>query len=149
MTLPGTAGPAAGGQAADPDDSHRDGHREVDLDGDRVGSSVRPYTLTGGRTRPTSADLPFEALVEALADPDVSQTPERRRILELARSQYLSIAELSAHLHLPVAVVRVVVGDLAEAGLVRVHGVRPATATAEPASTISVLESVLHGIFSL
>jgi hypothetical protein len=141
VTLPG--GPAAE-QAGDLVDEHAD----RDLDGDPVEFTVRPYTVTGGRTRPTSDDLPFEALVEAVAEPAVSMTPERRRILDLARDEYVSLAELSAHLHLPLGVVRVVVGDLADAGQVRVHGTRT-PGTAGPASTISVLESVLHGIFSL
>jgi len=141
VTLPGEPG----ARTEDPD-----GLREVedDADGDLEEFAVRPYTLTGGRTRPTTLDLPFEALVEAVAEPVVSMTPERRRILELATDQYVSLAELSAHLHLPLGVVRVVVGDLADAGQVRVHGSRTTT-TAGPASTISVLESVLHGIFSL
>jgi len=141
VTLPG-------GTADEQVDEVVDEHADRDLDGDLVEFTVRPYTLTGGRTRPTSVDLPFEALVEAVAEPDVSMTPERRRILDLARAEYVSLAELSAHLHLPLGVVRVVVGDLVDAGQVRVHGTRTAT-SAEPASTISVLESVLHGIFSL
>ena len=111
--------------------------------------TVRPYTVTGGRTRPTSTSIPVEALVEAVAQPEVGMTPERRRILKLTASQYLSVAELSAHLHLPVGVVRVVVSDLSTAGKVRVHGLPATTTTAEPATTISVLESVLNGISSL
>ncbi|GAA0318059.1 DUF742 domain-containing protein [Kineococcus aurantiacus] len=110
--------------------------------------TVRPYTVTGGRTRPANADLPVEALVEATADPEVGMTPERRRILELTRKSYLSIAELSAHVHLPVGVVRVVVSDLSQSGKVRVHGLTM-TSAPQPATTISVLESVLNGISSL
>ncbi|GAB3216356.1 DUF742 domain-containing protein [Kineococcus gypseus] len=110
--------------------------------------TVRPYTVTGGRTRPSNADLPVEALVEALAEPEVGMTPERRRILELTRTSYLSIAELSAHVHLPVGVVRVVVSDLSTSGKVRVHGLTLSTSP-QPATTISVLESVLNGISSL
>ncbi|GAA4992757.1 DUF742 domain-containing protein [Kineococcus glutinatus] len=110
--------------------------------------TVRPYTVTGGRTRPSDTGIPVEALVEALGQPEIGMTPERRRILELTATQYLSVAELSAHIHLPVGVVRVVVSDLAGAGQVRVHGLKTST-TAEPATTISVLESVLNGISSL
>ena len=117
-----------------------------DLDAEEF--TVRPYTVTGGRTRPSGADLPVEALIEAVAEPSVGMTPERRKILELTRSSYLSIAELSAHVHLPVGVVRVVVSDLASAGKVRVHGLTM-TSSPQPATTISVLESVLNGISSL
>ncbi|WP_369055856.1 DUF742 domain-containing protein [Kineococcus terrestris] len=135
MTSPGNPG---GGADLWSDDEHDD----------VAEFTVRPYTVTGGRTRPTTDVLPVEALVEAVAAPEVGMTPERRTILELTKTSYLSIAELSAHVHLPVGVVRVVVSDLSQAGKVRVHGVAPAT-TGQPATTISVLESVLNGISSL
>ncbi|MGI4894223.1 MAG: DUF742 domain-containing protein [Janthinobacterium lividum] len=110
--------------------------------------TVRPYTVTGGRTRPANAELPVEALVEAVAEPEVGMTAERRKILELTKNSYLSIAELSAHVHLPVGVVRVVVSDLSQSGKVRIHGLMM-TSSPQPATTISVLESVLNGISSL
>ena len=113
-----------------------------------VEQTVRPYTVTGGRTRPSSGGPAFEALVSALAQPEIGMTPERRRILELTAEGFLSIAELSAHVHLPIGVVRVVVSDLAAERQVKVHS--PSTTTSpEPATTISVLESVLNGISSL
>ena len=59
----------------------------------------------------------------------------------------LSVAELSAHLHLPLGVVRVLVGDLADEGRVVVH--RPSATTANPAADLKVLESVLNGISAL
>lgn len=110
---------------------------------------VRPYTVTGGRTRPSGTDLPFEALVEALTGPRPGHCPESRRILTLASGQYLSVAELSAHLHLAIGVVRVLVGDLSDEGSVRVHGLTTTTALPAPATTLSVLESVLNGISAL
>ena len=119
-----------------------------DDDQDAEEFTVRPYTVTGGRTRPSNADLPVEALVEAVAVPEIGMTPERRKILELTKTSYLSIAELSAHVHLPVGVVRVVVSDLAQSGKVRIHGLTM-TSAPQPATTISVLESVLNGISSL
>ena len=115
------------------------------------GRTVRPYTVTGGRTRSRSTDLPLEALVRALSVEDARSTPERRRILELTDEQILSVAELSAHLRLPLGVVRVLVGDLAEENLVIVHGGRSdgPDQSAPPASNLKVLESVLNGISSL
>ncbi len=112
-------------------------------------AAVRPYTVTGGRTRPAVAALALEALVEALPSHTPAGRPtEERRILELAAGRYLSVAELSAHLRLPVGVVRVLVGDLAEEGAVRVHGLATQSPSS-PATTLSVLESVLDGIASL
>lgn len=131
----------------------RGGRRRQD-DEDDGAYGVRPYTVTGGRTMVSTVDLPMEALVEAMATPDVRLTPERRRILELTSTQYLSIAELSAHVKLPVGVVRVLVNDLAAERKVRVHGPiaslsTPGSSRESTAATLSVLESVLNGISSL
>jgi DNA-directed RNA polymerase specialized sigma24 family protein len=110
--------------------------------------TVRPYAVSGGRTRPSSDRMPVEALVQALSEPSVGLTPERRQILELTATQYLSVAELSAHLRLPVGVVRVLLSDLSDEQRVRVHGLTP-TSDFNPAASLSVLESVLNGISSL
>jgi len=109
---------------------------------------VRPYALTRGRTRPGRSDLPLEALVRMVPGAtDPVGTAERRRILDLTREQILSVAELSAHLSLPLGVVRVLVGDLADEGLVVVHTGSPTAAP--PAANLKVLESVLDGISAL
>ena len=111
--------------------------------------SVRPYTLTGGRTRPSKDALPIEALVRAAGPPNGLLVGERRQIVELAGEHYVSIAELSAHLRLPVGVTRVLVGDLRDEHLVTVHGLTPPDPALNPATTLRVLESVLNGISSL
>lgn len=113
--------------------------------------TVRPYTVTGGRTRSrTSAELPLEALVRSLktADQLVGIAVEKRRILELTTDRLLSVAELSAHLSLPLGVIRVLVGDLSAEGSVSVSGTF-ATSTHSPATDLRVLESVLNGISAL
>lgn len=134
---------------------HRSG--PGDDDGEEL-PTVRPYAVTGGRRAPSAAELPLEALVQALGTPVTGMTRECRRILELTASGWLSVAELSAHVRLPVPVVRVVIGDLQRSGAVRVHApvlppVAPSTASGgagwAPTSPRSVLESVLDGISSL
>ncbi len=113
--------------------------------------AVRPYAVTGGRTRTTTNDpLPVETLVQGLGGHDqVGLTPERRKILELTSEQYLSVAELSAHVHLPVGIMRVLISDLADSGHLRIHGTGSVSTTSAPATSLSVLESVLNGISSL
>ncbi|MBC3193458.1 DUF742 domain-containing protein [Pseudonocardia sp. C8] len=83
---------------------------------------IRPYTLTGGRTRAR-----HELLVEALVsvpdyDPSLPETlmPESRMLYEHARSR-ASIAELSVAVGAPLGVVRVLISDLAAQGAVYVH----------------------------
>jgi hypothetical protein len=109
--------------------------------------SVRPYAVTGGRTRSTGEQIPIEALVSVIGRPDGPLSAEKLRIIGLAMTQYLSIAELTAHLLLPVGVVRVLVGDLVAEGHARVHG--SVASAYNPGTTLSVLESVLDGISAL
>jgi Protein of unknown function (DUF742) len=75
--------------------------------------------MTGGRTRPTHDDLEIESLVSTTSTGE--QAPklsvEQRAIAALCRD-ILSIAEISAQLHLPLGVVRILVGDMADEHLV-------------------------------
>ncbi|RBM07860.1 DUF742 domain-containing protein, partial [Streptomyces sp. PT12] len=82
---------------------------------------VRPYAMTGGRTRPRY-QLAIEALVSTTADPArlTGQLPEHQRICQLCY-EVKSVAEVSALLSIPLGVARILVADLAEAGLVAIH----------------------------
>jgi len=120
---------------------------EQESDGPQT-STVRPYTVTGGRTRSSTDLLPIEALVRSTGA-GLRMSGEKRRILELTDRQYLSIAELSAYIELPVGVVRVLVGDLSDERLVTIHGRIPTSSESAPSLPLSVLESVLNGISAL
>ncbi|MDM8085313.1 DUF742 domain-containing protein [Cellulomonas cellasea] len=115
--------------------------------------TVRPYAVTGGRVRSARSDLPLEALVEVMPGAVSSQglPPEKRAILQHAAHTYISVAELSALLHLPLGVVRILVADLADAKYIRVHTSTPVEVNTgqSPALSLSVLESVLNGISAL
>lgn len=91
---------------------------------DQVGGRARlrvpPYAVTGGRTR-VDVDIPFEALVRTTprGKENMQMTAfERRDILRLAESP-IAVAELSAHLRLPIGAIRVLVGDLSVEGHVQ------------------------------
>jgi len=115
--------------------------------------TVRPYAVTGGRVRSARSDLPLEALVEALPDAVASHglTPEKRAIVQHATNSFISVAELSALLHLPLGVIRILVSDMSDQQLVRVHTSQPVEVNTgeSPALSLSVLESVLNGISAL
>ncbi|TDC71285.1 DUF742 domain-containing protein [Actinomadura sp. GC306] len=112
-------------------------------------SLVRPYAVTGGRTKPRY-DLAIEALVTAAPYPprDVAVlTPEYRAIMDLCRSAR-SVAEVSALLRLPLGVARVLVADMAVEGLLRLHQSQPATTTGGQPD-LRLLERVLSGLRKL
>jgi len=102
--------------------------------------------MTGGRTRPSHDFFEIEALVATTSTGE--QTPrlsvEQRAIAALCHD-LLSIAELSARLHLPLGVTRVLVGDMADERLVVVY--RPAQAGDRP--DLALLERVLDGLRTL
>jgi Protein of unknown function (DUF742) len=85
-----------------------------------AGPVVRPYTLTGGRSRPITGGLSLLTHVEALYAPDadlINLQPEHRANLTMTRTA-LSLAEIAARVDLPVGVVRVLIGDLLHENLV-------------------------------
>ncbi len=92
---------------------------------------VRPYAMTGGRTRPTHDTLEIEALVAttSVGEQTPKLTVEQRAIAALCYD-LLSIAEVAARLHLPLGVIRVLVGDMADEDLVVVY--RPARLATVP-----------------
>lgn len=103
---------------------------------------IRPYALTGGRTKPR-----YDLLVETLIsvphyDPSLSDSlmPELRMLYERARTR-VSIAELSILLGVPLGVVRVLVSDLAGQGAIYIHP----TAYAYQHDR-NVLERILDGL---
>lgn len=114
--------------------------------GDEPGRLVRPYAVTGGRTR-SRRELAIEALVTTTSAGEHMEfysTPERRQISSLCR-EVRSVAEIAALLSIPLGVARVLVGDLADEGLVRVH--QPANQQDHP--DLALLEKVLSGLRKL
>jgi Protein of unknown function (DUF742) len=108
---------------------------------------VRPYVLTGGRTRGAAGALALETSV-CTQDPPPElarhASPESRRIMELA-SVPIALAELAGRLLLPIGVVRVLVGDLVVTGSVRVLDSSPP----DGAPDIHLLRRLLDGIRAL
>jgi hypothetical protein len=81
---------------------------------------IRPFLLTGGRTRPAREGLAIETLIQARPGAILSSLRfEARQIVELSRNA-TSMAELAAALKVPLGVARVLVSDLVDDGSVTV-----------------------------
>ncbi|OEU85835.1 hypothetical protein DB35_12045 [Streptomyces abyssalis] len=110
---------------------------------------VRPYAMTGGRTRPRY-QLAIEALVHTSAEPArlQGQLPEHQRICRLCY-EIKSVAEISALLTIPLGVARILVADLAEAGLVAIHQPGGDDTNSDGQPDVTLLERVLSGLRKL
>ena len=106
----------------------------------------RPYTVTGGRTRPAH-DLELETLVQTVTGIDEQLAGlgrEQRSIAALCR-EAVPIAEISGRLNLLLGVTRVIVGDMALQGVVVLY--RPeATVADADLPPVELLERVLQGL---
>lgn len=106
---------------------------------------ARPYSWTEGRTRP-SVDLAIEARVRTTrrgrALPRRLTSPSWTVTRLCLRGR--SVAEVAAHLSVPLGVARVLLADLLDEGLVVVEPTLAANAGA--AQRRRLIERVLHGL---
>lgn len=133
--------PQAGGKR-----SSSNGMRAASDDTSPGSSLVRPYAVTGGRTKPRY-QLQIEAMVAAshYEARDLSVlSPECQAILGFCRD-WRSVAEISAVLRMPLGVARVLIADMAVEGLVRVHQLDHAQGRPD----LNLLERVLSGLRKL
>ncbi len=130
----------------DPTRSDTDSDPTSDSAGTRP-SLVRAYTLTGGRTA-AAIQLALEARITI--DPAASRrtwrNPLARRIAEMER-RTSSVAEIAAELDQPLGVVRVVIGDLVEAGAASVE--QTMTDDMTTAERRDLMERTLRGLREL
>ncbi|MGC4957956.1 DUF742 domain-containing protein [Actinomadura citrea] len=94
---------------------------------EHAGPMVRPYVMTSGRIEPTRGKFDLITLVVAVgAEPEgaIALGPEHLSIIRLCQS-VMSVAEITGHLDLPVATVRVMLGDLLDKGFVSLQEPEP------------------------
>ena len=88
-----------------------------------AGPVVRPYALTQGRTRHTGESFDLVATVMAthavMADLG-SLAPEHISVLRLAQIP-TTVADIASDVDLPLGVVRIILADLRELGLVAIR----------------------------
>jgi uncharacterized protein DUF742 len=112
-----------------------------------AGPVVRPYALTRGRTRHTGEAFDLVATVVStdtrIADPN-SLAPEHVSVLRLARTP-TTVADIASDVDLPLGVVRILLADLRELGLVVI---RTPVARAERVDK-HTLREVLNGLRGL
>jgi hypothetical protein len=88
-----------------------------------AGPVVRPYALTQGRTRHTGESFDLVATVMATAaalTESAPLAPEHMSVLELAQAP-TTVADIASDVDLPLGVVRIILADLRELGLVAIR----------------------------
>ncbi|MEU4408176.1 DUF742 domain-containing protein [Streptosporangium sp. NPDC023963] len=120
---------------------------DVEWVDEEAGPVVRPYAMTGGRTRASSSS--FDLLAMAVATgapvgPGANLGSEHRRLLNLVR-RARPIVEIASDAGLPVGVIKVLLGDLLDQGLIQVRS--PLPAASMPAE--SLLKELISGLRAL
>jgi hypothetical protein len=113
-----------------------------------AGPVVRPYALTRGRTRHSGEAFDLVATVTAtrgrVPDPG-ALAPEHVAVLGLARAP-TTVVDIASDVNLPLGVVRILLADLRELGLVAIRAPIPTRAQQVDRNT---LREVLHGLRGL
>lgn len=113
-----------------------------------AGPVVRPYALTRGRTRHAGEAFDLVATVTSTggraADPG-ALAPEHVSVLQLARAP-TTVVDIASDVDLPLGVVRILLADLRELGLVAIRAPVPAKPRQIDRNT---LREVLHGLRAL
>ncbi|GGK73895.1 hypothetical protein Sme01_33210 [Sphaerisporangium melleum] len=115
---------------------------------EEAGPIVRPYALIRGRTRSSGDNLDLIAMVTATGSPytgEAGLVPEEHRILELA-DRPMSVADIASEIDLPLGVVRVLLGDLQDKGMI---SVRAPAHEAGPRPNERILKEVINGLRAL
>jgi len=113
-----------------------------------AGPVVRPYALTGGRTRHSGDAFDLVATVTAtqvrVADLG-GLGPEHFSVLQLAQVP-ATVVDIASDVDLPLGVVRILLADLRELGLVLIQA--PVSMKARQVDR-NMLREVLHGLRGL
>jgi hypothetical protein len=107
-----------------------------------AGPVVRPYALTGGLTRPSGQRLDLLDMACAVRDRGQNPmlSPEQTEVLDRCQMP-MPLAELAADLDLPTGVIRILVSDLRDRGLVTILRSKPAGL-----SDLKILQEVVNGL---
>ncbi|MGW4563185.1 DUF742 domain-containing protein [Streptomyces sp. NPDC004561] len=118
---------------------------EPDEELELTSALVPLFVIANGRSLPPEHAYERTALVSASEDAAASVrtlSPEARQVLELVMDGFLSVAEVAAHTHLPLGVVRILLAQMEESGLIVARKPVPVAERVDR----EVLSAVLDGL---
>ncbi|MFI5618884.1 DUF742 domain-containing protein [Streptomyces sp. NPDC051567] len=114
---------------------------------DSAGRVIRPYTASGGRTRPAVVLDLLSRVTATGARPGAPLGAEHALALRLCEGvAAVTVAEVAGQLRLPAVVVKVLLSDLVEQGAVVVRAPRFLRGEDLAADDASLLRAVLDGL---
>ncbi|MFL6121431.1 DUF742 domain-containing protein [Actinophytocola sp.] len=123
------------------------GPREAWFD-DAAGPLVRPFAVTRGRTVGNARELNMITLVmSARWDATIERMDREYGDIVRMCGRPVSVAEISAGLSLPLAVTKILIGDLIESGYLIFRN--PSATTAVQTLDVKLLQAVLDGVRKL
>jgi hypothetical protein len=108
---------------------------------DAAGRLIRPYTVSNGRTEPTTRMELLSMVIATGRLPQGQLGPDHAQALELCGG-FTTVAEIAARLRLPAVVTKILLSDLVDCGAVDARLPDP---TAEPTNP-AVLETILYAL---
>lgn len=115
---------------------------------DPRGALIRPYAVTRGRTEP-SRDIAIEAVLVTSArgrQEAAFAGRDKQAIASLCDGRAMSLAEIAAHMRVPLGVARVLVADMVAESLLTLHD---STVHEGYEDRMELLERVLSGLRKL
>ncbi|MBT3150064.1 DUF742 domain-containing protein [Streptomyces sp. CHD11] len=120
---------------------HEDPSEELEL----TAPLVPFFVMAKGRVLPRESEYEHTTMISAQAAAAAAVRtldPEAHVVMNLLADGYLSVAEVAAHTQLPLGIVRILLAQMAEDGLIHVRGPVPHAERHDPA----LLTAVLHGL---
>ncbi|MFI2203181.1 DUF742 domain-containing protein [Streptomyces sp. NPDC020192] len=95
--------------------------REPEEELELTSALVPLFVITNGRSLPPEHAYERTTLVSASEDAFASArtlSPEARQVLDLVKDGFLSVAEVAAHTRLPLGIVRILLAQMEDNGLI-------------------------------
>jgi hypothetical protein len=108
---------------------------------DAAGRLIRPYTVSNGRTEPTTRMELLSMVIATGRRPHGQLGPDHAQALGLCGS-VTTVAEVAARLRLPAVVTKILLSDLVDWGAVDARSPDPLADSSNPA----VLETILNAL---
>lgn len=108
---------------------------------------TRPFVVTQGKTT-TQATVRLETLVE-VTNPEAKARFEKQALLDMAREKPISVAELSAHLKLPIGTTMTLVSQMIDEQLLAAHATVDSSAGTSTVQNIDIMTRIINRVREL